>query len=262
MLRVLILAGALVAGGAAAWLSATMTASPVAQAAEPALALPAAEVLVAALALEPGVVLKPEDLRWQAWPEASVIEGFVVRSAQPDAVESLTGHLTRIDLAAGEPIRTEKLILTKAGFLSATLAPGKRAVAVRISAENTAGGFIVPNDRVDVLRTAMATAASGQAAMATETILRNVRVLAIDQATDNRAGGTVLGKTATLELDVSQVEIVVAGEASGQLALALRAFADNDAPPPEPPPAAVPVPAAKPAVRIFRGGAVEQVEAP
>lgn len=72
------------------------------------------------------------------------------------------GHLTRIDLAAGEPVRSEKLILTGAGFLSATLAPGKRAVAVRISAENTAGGFILPNDRVDVLRTASVVTASGQ----------------------------------------------------------------------------------------------------
>lgn len=255
MLRLLILLGAIVAGGAAAWVSTMMTTASSTPSISAPAAQPIAEVLVAALAVEPGVALKSEDMRWQPWPAASLVDGFVVRSTQPDADKNFVGHLTRIDLAAGEPIRTEKLILTGAGFLSATLEPGKRAVAVRISAENTAGGFIMPHDRVDVLRTASVQGAAGFPQMVSETILRNVRVLAIDQTTDNRAGGAVLGKTATLELAAAEVEVVVAGEASGLLSLSLRSFADNDITAPS-----VDVSVQKPAVRIFRGGVIEQVE--
>ncbi len=259
MLRIAILLLALGAGGAAAWVATSVTPVPRQSAVALPPPQPTAEVLVAAGPLVPGAVLKPEDMRWQSWPENALVEGFVVRTSQPDAPEAFTGQLTRVDFAPGEPIRAEKLILGKGGFLSVMLDPGKRAVAVRISAESTAGGFIMPDDRVDVLRTVSLPGESGQSRMVSETILRNVRVLAIDQNTDNRTSGAVLGKTATLELETDEVEIVVAGEASGLLSLSLRSFADNDVVPPI---VAAPAakPAAKPTVRIFRSGSVEQVE--
>jgi pilus assembly protein CpaB len=116
------------------------------------------------------------------------------------------------------------------------LPSGKRAVAVRISADSSAGGFILPNDRVDVLLT---TGTPGKSENFTRTILRNVPVLAIDQAIDDqtknekRGNPVVIGKTATLELDPSQVEILIASQATGGISLALRSVADiAETPPP------------------------------
>lgn len=255
MLRILILIFAIGAGGTAAWVSMNAHSSPP----PPTVEIPApqriAQVLVAAIPLEPAATLTTEHMRWQDWPEDLLVDGFIVRTHQPDAPEEFAGKLTRIDLAAGEPIRAEKLILSQGGFLSVTLDPGKRAVAVRISAESTAGGFIMPNDRVDVLRTFSRPGVTGQSQMISETILRNVRVLAIDQTTDTHGSETVLGKTATLELESSEVEIIVAGEASGQLSLSLRSFADN-----HDSQRIVEKPAPEPSVRIYRGGVLEEVD--
>jgi pilus assembly protein CpaB len=110
----------------------------------------------------------------------------------------------------------------ESGFLSAILPSGKRAAAVRVTAQSTAGGFILPNDRVDVVHTG----ASGDNTVS-QTILRNIRVLAIDQTVEERDGErVVVGKTATLELDPAQVEIITAAETSGTVSLALRSMAD------------------------------------
>ena len=146
--------------------------------------------------------------------------------------------MVRSQFVAGEPIRESKLARPESGFLSAILPGGKRAIAVRISADTTAGGFILPNDRVDVIQT-QSQAASGNLAAETvsRTILTNVKVLAIDQTVDDQktaengeAGGetVVVGKTATLELDPVQVEQITSAEASGTLSLALRSMADTD----------------------------------
>lgn len=254
MLRLFILFIAIGAGGAAAWVATSMTSPPTPPTVILPDPVPEAEVLVAAGPLQPGVLITQDDMRWQAWPAHALTDGFIVRSDQPDAPDGFVGQVTQVDLFAGEPIRAEKLATARGGLLSSMLEPGKRAVAVRISAESTAGGFIVPNDRVDVLRTFSRQGATGQTQMQSETLLRNVRVLAIDQSTDTRSNDTVLGKTATLELEAEEVEIIVAGEASGLLSLALRSFADNDDEA-----RIVAAPAEKPAVRIFRGGVMEQV---
>lgn len=255
MLRILILIFAIGAGGAAAWVSSNVQNSPPPAPVEIPVPQRIAHVLVAATPLEPGSMLTTENMRWQSWPEDLLVDGFIVQAKEPDAIEQFTGKLTRIDLGSGEPIRAEKLILGQGGFLAFILDPGKRAVAVRISAESTAGGFIMPNDRVDVLRTFSRPGPTGQAQMVSETILRNVRVLAIDQTTDTQGSETVLGKTATLELKASEVEIIVAGEASGLLSLSLRSFADN-----HDDQRVVETPEQKPSVRINRGGVLEQVE--
>ena len=253
MLRLLILLVAIGAGGAAAWVSTSLTPPPPPPSATAPDPVPEAQVLVAAGPLAQGAELAQDDMRWQAWPAHTLVDGFITRTDQPDAPDAFIGYLTRVDFSAGEPIRAERLIERRGGFLSSMLDPGKRAVAVRISAESTAGGFIMPNDRVDVLRTFSRQGPSGQTQMQSETILRNVRVLAIDQTTDTRTNDTVLGKTATLELEANDVEIIVAKEASGLLSLALRSFADNDDDA-----RIVATPAPKTPVRILRGGVLEQ----
>lgn len=245
MIRVALLIVAVTAGALAAWLSLAMRANPgsnrVVEVAAPVPAAPTRELLVAAVDLGRGQVLAREHLRWQAWPESAVSVLYITRSERPDAVETLVGRIARSRAAAGEPILNEMLLSRNSGFLSASLPAGKRAIAVRISAENTAGGFILPNDRVDVINTvAREGRAGGERRHVSRTILRNVPVLAIDQTADertkdeqskeerNRPRATFVGKTATLEVDSQQAEILAAGEATGSLSLALRSIADND----------------------------------
>lgn len=258
MLRLFILLVAVGAGGAAAWLSmAPSSPPPPAPITTAPTAVPMAQVLVAANPLTPGRTLLQEDMRWQAWPADALIAGAILRAEQPQALAGFVGQMTRVDLAAGEPIRAKHLVSSDGGFLSGRLNSGQRAVAVRISPESTAGGFIMPNDRVDVLRTFNQPSADGQSRMVSETILRNIHVLAIDQSTDSTGEDAVLGKTATLELNTTEVEILTAGEASGLLSLSLRSFADNDDAP-----SSVATPVSKPALRIYRGGVLEQVARP
>ena len=149
----------------------------------------------------------------------------------------MVGAIARARFYAGEPISNAKLIRTDRGFMSAILPEGKRAVAVRIAADTSAGGFILPNDHVDVImsRRADKSAGAGGPEYTTETILNNVRVLAIDQTIekaakkDGSAGGdTVIGQTATLELTPQQAEIItVAQQMSDRLTLALRSVSDS-----------------------------------
>jgi pilus assembly protein CpaB len=225
MFRILVLVGALAAGGVAAWLSfglppgmapaATVGAPP-----EP--RIETREVLVAAADMEPGTALTVEHLRWQEWPETAISPGFIVRSQRPDAVEGFIDHTVREAMFAGDPVRDSKMA-KGAGYLATVLKPGMRAVAVRVSAESSAGGFILPNDHVDVLHT------GGHAGGRSFTILTNIKVLAIDQNAMNGDGGnTAVGKTATLELNPAQAEVISGAQSTGMLSLALRAKADNE----------------------------------
>lgn len=262
MFRVIILVFALLAGGSAAWLVlATRTPAPVAAApeAQP-VAAPVIEVLVAAVALEPGLVVSADKLRWQPWPEGALAPVYITRAARPDAMEKLTGATVRTRIIASEPVQDEKFGAARSGALSALLPTGRRAVAVRITAENTAGGFILPTDRVDVLHTAAEASGGDDKRQVSRIILRNVVVMAIDQAMgaaeadpEKKQVATV-GKTATLQLTPAQTEIVAAAEASGTLSLALRSASDN---------AEFPdiAPAFK-TIRIIRGSKVENVRIP
>jgi pilus assembly protein CpaB len=232
MVRLLIVLFALASGGLAAWLAlAGQTAdSSVVTVSKPVQHVPLEEVLVAGTDITLGSALDETNMRWQPWPEEAVTATLVSRSARPDAVSDLKGSVVRSGFIAGEPIRDEKLAKPGSGYLSVLLPAGKRAVAVRITAENTAGGFILPNDRVDVVHTtAMPGSGEGTVEGVSRTILTNVRVLAVDQTSNEDGAGTaVVGKTATLEVDPQQVETVTAAESSGSLSLALRAAADND----------------------------------
>ncbi|HTE76027.1 MAG TPA: Flp pilus assembly protein CpaB [Xanthobacteraceae bacterium] len=224
LLRVVLLIGALGAGGVAAWLVVAARPEPVTKVVESAPATQ--DVLVAAADLLPAQTLTKENLRWQSWPQSALNPIYLTRTSRPDAIDFLAGSIIRNRMAAGEPIREENFTPRHAGYLATVLPSGKRAMAVRISAESTAGGFILPNDRVDVLH-------SDGKSPVSHTILSNVRVLAIDQVVDDAnkndtSKANVIGKTATLELDPSQAEILTAAQAAGTLSLSLRSAADND----------------------------------
>jgi len=228
MLRIIILVIALAAGSLAGWLALSMRpGAAVTTTPAPAPQVAMIDVLVASSELGQGQSLNEKTLRWQPWPADAVSPGFITRSAQPEAIKSLTGAMVRSQFVSGEPIREEKLSRSSS-LLASILAPGKRAVAIRVSVESTAGGFILPNDRVDVIQT-VARPGQGQTENLSRTILTNIRVLAVDQKVEETKGEpVVVGKTATLELSPAQAEAIAAGQATGILSLSLRSVADSD----------------------------------
>jgi len=172
-----------------------------------------------------------ESLNWQSWPSAGVTEAFITRDREPNALEELRGAIARVPMYAGEPLRRSKLIGEGQSFMSSILPSGKRAVATQIAADTSAGGFILPNDYVDVIMTRRSSDGGGGGEnYVTETILKNIRVLAIDQAIqeDEEGRRVRVGDTATLELTPQQAEIItVAQQMADRLALALRAIVDT-----------------------------------
>ena len=253
MLRAVILIFAIAAGGAAAWFTMPNTDDTTLTSLAAPPSPPTIGVLVAATDLAPGAALAAGTLRWQAWPVDAVSASFITQNATPDAFAEMAGMIVRTSLAAGEPVYGSRLVGSEAGgYLSVMLTAGRRAVAVRISAENTAGGFILPDDHVDVLHTVSSLDGSGTMQAKSSLILQNVRVLAIDQMIADRQSDSVVGKTATLELNAAQVEAITAAEASGAISLALRAVADNSEPSELPP-------VTPRTVEIFRAGGVEVI---
>ncbi len=195
---------------------------------KPALAL--TEVLVLSNDVPMGGTVDGQ-LRWQAWPADAVDQTFITRDGEADAMEKLKGSITRLAMFKGEPLRRSKLIGEGQSFMSSILPSGKRAIATQIAADTSAGGFILPNDFVDVIMTrrSQAAASGGGEGFITETILKNIRVLAIDQAIqeDEEGRKVKVGETATLELTSQQAEIItVAQQMADRLTLALRATAD------------------------------------
>lgn len=232
--RILLLIVALVAGGLAAWLAtrggdpapATVTTEVVEE--------PKVQILVAKEAIGMAERLSPTNTEWQDWPEGSIRPEYVTISAMPNAQTDLAGTVARFEFFPGEPIREDKLVHSEQGYLSAVLAPGMRGVSIGVNATASSGGFIVPNDRVDVILTRGSAAGD-----VSQVILSNVRVLAIGQrlgekgATgapadpDNPRAEIFTDQTiATLELDPAQAETLINAAAIGRLSLTLRSVAD------------------------------------
>lgn len=197
------------------------------------------DVLVASADLPLGNTIAQSDVRWQAWPQDSVPQGLIRREEAGAIEKDVVGALVRSSFLANEPIRRDKLIKPDgSGFLAAVLPAGKRAIAISIdrAGNTTAGGFVLPNDRVDIIKTGRQDATqNGVENFTSETIITNIRVLAIGQNIQERNGEkVVVGETATLELDPRQVETVTLAQKSGALSLALRSLADaNSIPTPE-----------------------------
>jgi pilus assembly protein CpaB len=227
--RVIVLGIALAAGGAAAWLASGSDNSKPAQVA---VAAPkTVDVLIAKSDIGLGQTVKPEDLLWQTWPAEVASNNFIRRSDRGDATTQLAGSIARSPFVAGEPIREQKLVKNPgSGFMAAILPSGSRAISTEISPETGAGGFILPNDRVDVILSRREKHPENPAQAETvvsEVILPNVRVLAIDQAPKEKDGQTnLVGRTATLELKPGQAEALTRARQMGSLTLALRSIVD------------------------------------
>jgi pilus assembly protein CpaB len=232
LFRVLVLAVALVAGGIAAYLALNIGPGtpPAPTVVELAPQIQSQDVLVAAKDIGQGERVSADNVRWQRWPDDAMNSVYIQKQTMPDAVTELAGSVVRSPFVAGEPIRNVKLARPESGFLSAILPSGQRAIAVRVSAQSTAGGFILPGDRVDVVQTiSQQSSPDAPAENVSLTILSNIKVLAVDQTVDEKDGQpVVVGKTATLELDPAQVELITAAEASGTLSLSLRSITDTD----------------------------------
>ncbi len=189
------------------------------------------EVLVASKDIPMGDPLKSANLSWESWPAASIKPYMITRKAHPDARETYDKARARTALFEGEPVSDKKVVKPDSGgFMAAILPKGMRAISVRISAETGAGGFILPNDKVDVVLTRKETSeGSNKSHTTSDSVLQNVRVLAVDQTfqTNEKGDQVVVGKTATLELKPHQAEILAMAESVGQLSLALRSLADN-----------------------------------
>jgi pilus assembly protein CpaB len=226
--RIIVLAIAIVAGGIAAYLASGSDPQPLAQA--PAQKLDTVDVLIAKADIPLGQTVKPEDIQWQAWPAEIVSPTFIRRDQRGNAIADLTGSIARSPFFAGEPVRDSKLVKGNgSGFMAAILPTGMRAISTEISPETGAGGFILPNDRVDVIlsRRERSNDKAGTESISSEIILGNIRVLAIDQTVEEKGGQkVVVGKTATLELKPEQAETLARSRQSGTLSLALRSLVD------------------------------------
>jgi pilus assembly protein CpaB len=226
--RLIVLGVAIAAGGLAFMFSGQRTSAPV-QIVRP--AQDTVDILVAKTDIGVGRAVSVEDLAWQPWPLKAAGPHFIRRTDRPKGLEEFKGAVARAPFIAGEPIREQKLIRADgSGFMSAILPAGMRAISTEITAETGAGGFILPNDHVDVILTRKEQSPQGQQAgdgVISETILRNVRVLAIDQTLEDKNGQkVVIGKTATLELGPQQAETLALSRQRGTLSLALRSLAD------------------------------------
>jgi len=226
--RIVVLAIAIGAGGIAAYLARGSDDNPAP--AQPVAQLQTVDILVAKSDIGLGQSVKPDDLQWQTWPAATASNSFISRANKAEAIKEITGSIARSPFIAGEPIREQKLVKADgSGFMAAILPAGYRAVSTEISPETGAGGFILPNDRVDVLLTKRDKSMDGKGAdiAVSEIILSNIRVLAIDQAPKEKEGASALvGRTVTLELKPDQTEMLARSRQSGTLSLALRSIAD------------------------------------
>jgi pilus assembly protein CpaB len=226
--RIVVLTIAIGAGGIAAYLASGSDNTPAPT--EPVAQLPIVDILVAKSDIGLGQSVKSEDLQWQTWPAATASSNFISRASKADAVKEITGSIARAPFIAGEPIREQKLVKADgSGFMAAILPSGYRAISTEISPETGAGGFILPNDRVDVIlsKREKNPDQAGPDVSASEIILTNIRVLAIDQAPKEKEGTNALvGKTVTLELKPEQAETLARARQSGTLTLALRSIAD------------------------------------
>ena len=224
--RVLVLGVALTAAVAAAWIARSIVSGP-REVREVEKTVGSTDVLVASKNIGLGDSVGMDDLKWQQWPVEGVTPGLVTRETQPNAPTELSGAIARAPFIAGEPIKEQKLIkVSEGGVMAAILPSGMRAISTPIREETSAGGFILPNDRVDVILSHKLRIGNKEQPVS-EAVLRNVRVLAIGQALESGDGEKVAtGKTATLELSPSQADVLALAQSTGEISLSLRSLAD------------------------------------
>ena len=188
------------------------------------------DILVAKTDIEIGRRLSSDQVQWQPWPVTAASSEYFRQADSPGAVKEVAGSITRAGFVSGEPILKAKLIRADgSGYMAALIRPGMRAISTDISPEAGVGGFILPNDHVDVILTRLEKS-NGEDAFHSETILTNVRVLAIDQTVDEKNGQrVVIGKIATLELAPPQAETLALARRLGSVSLMLRGLRELEA---------------------------------
>ena len=188
------------------------------------------KVLVAKTDLRVGTLLTPDELKWANWPESTINPAYFVEEIAPDAMEILTGSVVRSAMYADEPVMPQKIVQKgETGFMAALLSPGKRAMTIEISPESASAGFILPDDRVDIILTQLVEFVGEDLPpqLITKTIMENARVIAIDQTFGDVDGiPTLTGSTATMEVKQVQAELLANAARSGTLSLTLRSAAD------------------------------------
>jgi pilus assembly protein CpaB len=226
--RIFVLILALASGGIAAFLAGRPGEER--PAAPPVVQIETADVLVAENDVSIGTAVTAQDMRWQVWPAAAATANFIRRNVRPNAIEELAGAFARDSISAGEPIRESKLIKAGSGYMAAILPEGMRAVTTEIAPESSGGGFILPNDHVDVIvsrRDKHAERLTGQEVIVNATVISNVRVLAIDQAVEQKNGARVIvGRTATLAMPPAQADTFMRAKQMGTVSLVLRSLSD------------------------------------
>lgn len=185
---------------------------------------PALQVLVARTDIRTGQIVKPDDMRWQAWPDGTISPTYIIEGRRP--LSDFVGAVSRAPISAGEPITEGRVVLSGTrGFMAAVLQPGMRAVSIQVTPTSGVSGFIFAGDRVDLILTHVFEKDAIKERQASETVLRDVRVIAMDQRLDARPGeAPQVAKTATLEVTPKQAEIIALAAEMGKLSLALRSL--------------------------------------
>jgi pilus assembly protein CpaB len=234
--KIILLVGALLIAGVTAFFARNMfigAAAPEAVAVQVPQQGP--EVLVATRSLPVGTIIDAEALRFQVWPEGLVQPAYYIRGANGVNPADLMGTVVRSEITAGQPITQGALVRPgERGFLAAALGPGMRAITVGVSATSGVAGFVFPGDRVDLVLThEVAGEGEGTALKVSETVIRNIRVLATDQRINARDenGNQVAAPIATVTLEATPriAEKIMVAQTIGQLSLSLRSLADNNA---------------------------------
>lgn len=231
---ILIVLALLLAGGTA-WLASSYLNSQrqtIVREAEPLkMATPSKSVLVAKADLKRGQILRPEDTTWQVWPEGALDKNYIVLGGPPvppRTPESFAGNVSRNPITAGEPITDTKVIAPGGrGFLAAVLRPGMRAISVPVTITSGIAGFIFPGDQIDLMLTYTVPSAvlgAGFEHKAVQTVMRNVRVVAIDQRMESKPGEAVPAHTATFEVTPKQSEVIALASKLGEMFLTLRSL--------------------------------------
>jgi pilus assembly protein CpaB len=239
--RLVVLGVAITAGGVAALMAGRSHEPAPQKAAAPVVQLPTVQVLVAKTDLSRGHLIDEHDIGWQAWPKAAANGKFIEQSARPDALKQFVGAIVRVPVASGQPIYDPMVVFAKgSGFLAAMLPAGMRAIAMDVSAVTSAGGFILPDDHVDIMLTRNDTSADNDSShqtgpkLVSETILKNVTVLAVDQAVQEKKGEkAAVGRTVTVEVTPQQAQMLVLARQQGTLSLSLRSLRDSQSSTPE-----------------------------
>lgn len=215
------------------WLEAERNAALEAQRHQPNTeAQPSSMVLVAKGPLAAGQFIRPENLRWQAWPNDGISPSYMVQGQH--SLEEFIGAVVRSGMIDGDPVTATRVVKPgDRGFLAVVLDPGHRAITVNLTPSSGVAGFIFPGDHVDLLSTMsipnenQSNKSSSRNHMASETVLRDVRVLALDQRLDDQNKEVVVAKTATLEVTPKQAEIIAVVSELGKLSLSLRSLAST-----------------------------------